>query len=204
LGRDGSGLAISCERFLTSRGKLLLFLCIAQDGKELFSDPVIDSEAELRSISEDIEQDTGLDAKEIYQQLAGYASAAREWASRQRDQTASAQGNFLAGMLNSAAFDRATYSRDWLVKSLLVKGQPAMIGGPKKSLKTSLAIDLAVSLGTGQRFLGRFEIPTPIRVAVLSGESGGATLQETACRIFRSKGKELRECDSLSGKARFP
>src|SRR4051812_17484394 len=86
------------------------------------------------------------------------------------------------GLLDSAALDRAPYGQRWLVESVLVPGQPAVLGGPRKSLKTSVAIDLAVSLSAGVPFLGSFAVPRPVRALVLSGESGEAVVQETARR----------------------
>src|SRR4051794_20840473 len=82
--------------------------------------------------------------------------------------------------LTSADFAEADYSHKWLVRQVLVGGQPGVIGGPKKSLKTSIAVDAAVSVGTGTPFLGRFPVPRKQRVAFLSGESGPATLKDIA------------------------
>src|SRR5262249_4006653 len=80
---------------------------------------------------------------------------------------------------------------------VLVAGQPGVIGGPKKTLKTPFAVDLAISIGTGTRFLGRFPVPPKKRVAYLSGESGPATLQETAKRICKARKANLAKCDVL-------
>lgn len=88
---------------------------------------------------------------------------------------------------------------DWLVERVLVRDQPMVIGGPHKSLKTSLALDLAVSLATGTKFLNTFPVPGVCRVAVFSGESGGRTISETLQRICRSKGQEPKGCDVLCG-----
>ncbi len=83
---------------------------------------------------------------------------------------------------------------DWLVKDILVAKQPLVIGGPPKSLKTSLALDLAVSLGTGTHFLNTFQVSKQRRVAVFSGESGQTTINETLQRIVHSKGKSVDTC----------
>ena len=76
-----------------------------------------------------------------------------------------------------------------------MKGQPAIIAGPKKSLKTNLSVDLTLSLCTGTPFLGRFPVVKPIRAGLMSAESGEATMQETARRIAVSKGLKLPPCE---------
>src|SRR5262249_10222579 len=101
------------------------------------------------------------------------------------------------GFITSAEFDGANYSLEWLVKNVVVKGQPLIIGGPKKALKTSMVVDLAVSVAGGRKFLGEFFTPEPCRVAVLSGESGEATLQSTARRVAAAKGLRLADLNIL-------
>lgn len=88
---------------------------------------------------------------------------------------------------------------DWLVEGVVVARQPLVIGGPAKALKTSLALDLAVSLGTGTPFLGRFKVPKASNVAVFSGESGRTTINETIQRICRSKDEEPGDCGVSCG-----
>lgn len=71
----------------------------------------------------------------------------------------------------------------WIVKDILVEGQLGVIGGPMKSMKTSLAIDLAVSLAKGQPFLGTFAVPHPRTVFFLSAESDQGTVLNSVKRI---------------------
>src|SRR6516164_11082089 len=74
--------------------------------------------------------------------------------------------------LSSFWFEEKDFPREWLVEQILVGGQPGVIGGPKKGMKTSIALDLAVSLASGTPFLGVFAVPMRMRVGVISGESG--------------------------------
>lgn len=81
----------------------------------------------------------------------------------------------------------------FIVEGVMVAGQQMVTGGLSKVLKTSIDIDLLLSLATGTPFLGRF--PTEQQqVAFWSGESGAATIRETAIRIAKSKGLALDDC----------
>lgn len=94
--------------------------------------------------------------------------------------------------MSSAELEKADFSVDYLIDDVLAAGQPMVIGGRSKSLKTGVGIELALSLGTGTKFLDRF--PTQqARVAMWSGESGGAVIKETALRIAEHKEVKFRE-----------
>ncbi|VTT99075.1 Uncharacterized protein OS=Planctomyces maris DSM 8797 GN=PM8797T_31408 PE=4 SV=1: AAA_25 [Gemmataceae bacterium] len=94
-------------------------------------------------------------------------------------------------IIGSAAFAGGDFRPEWLVSRALVRNQPGVIAGPSKALKTNLSIDLAVSLAAGVPFVGKFEVPKPVRVVIVSGESGEHTLQETANRVCKAKGLDL-------------
>ena len=127
-------------------------------------------------------------------------------------------------LITSAEFAGMDLKHEWLVEKVLVKGQPCILGGPRKALKTGILVDMAVSLaapppaepepepaaeadpddddaGPGRpagrpvarvpRFLGHFRVPRPARVGLFSGESGAATLRETALRICAARGTTL-------------
>lgn len=97
--------------------------------------------------------------------------------------------------INSEQFAELECEHTWFIENVLVTGLPGVIGGPKKSLKTTFAVDMAVSLGTGTPFLGKFRVPRRIRTALLSGESGLSTLQSTARRVCAARGIPLSTCD---------
>lgn len=94
-------------------------------------------------------------------------------------------------------FFNGKFDQPYLVDGVLAALEPFIIGGSKKTLKTTLMIDLAISLTAAMPFLGKFNVPKAIRVGIMSGESGKATLQETARRIALSKGWEPDDSDGL-------
>ena len=82
----------------------------------------------------------------------------------------------------------------YLIDGVLVKDQPAGLVAPKKSLKTNISVELAISLATGGRFLGYYRVAEPKRMAMFSGESGMATIQETALRVSKAAGVSTGGC----------
>jgi hypothetical protein len=99
--------------------------------------------------------------------------------------------------ITSAELAKGDYALEYLINGALVEGQPLIIAGPQKTLKTSFIIDAAVSLASGGYFLGRLPVERQCRVAVMTGESGLATIQETAIRICQAAGKFLEDLDNL-------
>jgi hypothetical protein len=79
----------------------------------------------------------------------------------------------------------------------LVAGQPCIVAGPKKACKTTIVIDLAISLAMAGHFLGRFKVARGCRVLLMTGESGLATVQETARRIATAAGCQLADISGL-------
>jgi hypothetical protein len=86
---------------------------------------------------------------------------------------------------------------EFLVRHILGARQPCVLGGPYKCLKSSIALDLAVSLASGSPFLTQFAVPGPRRVALFNGESGADTLSRVVRNICTSKRVEVPPRPSL-------
>lgn len=113
-------------------------------------------------------------------------------------------GGLRIPLISCAELDSTSYELDYLIDDTLVAKQPCLVAGPKKALKTSILIALAIALATGRQFLGRMAVKRLCNVIVLSGESGMATLQETARRICESMGIVLSHVTNLFWSAFLP
>lgn len=103
---------------------------------------------------------------------------------------------FIREILTSTELLTLDLRTDYLVHGIVAKGQPLVVGGRSKTMKTSVTIDLVLSLGSGTPFLGKFE-SQQVNVGFWSGESGAATICETAKRIAAAKGINLRDASVL-------
>ena len=101
-------------------------------------------------------------------------------------------------VVDSAGLLALDLRSSFLVKRILVAGQPCVVGGRSKTLKTSITADLVISLGTGTPFLGEFETQRQ-RVLFMSSESGASAIRETAVRIAKSKHVQLTDATVLWG-----
>ena len=99
---------------------------------------------------------------------------------------------FTAAQLNSTQPETR-----YLIPGVLAAGQLGGIFGAFKTLKTSLAADLLISLASGTPFLGRFPVSQPGRVLFLSGESGLPALKSIARRICSERGLSLETLENF-------
>ena len=118
--------------------------------------------------------------------------------------TPAARGKKDLQFISCRELDEGDYSIEYLIPEMLVADQPAILIGPQKSLKTSILVDLAISLSTREHFLGRFAVRRAVRVGLCSGESGLGNLQDTARRVCRSKGIALADNADLLWTEQLP
>jgi len=79
---------------------------------------------------------------------------------------------------------------DYVVPGLLAADCPGVVGGLFKSLKTSFALDLFISIGTGTPCLGFFPVNRLASAVYFCGEGGLAFICDVCRRICRAKGVE--------------
>jgi len=99
--------------------------------------------------------------------------------------------------LSCAELDAGSYELEYLIDRTLVAAQPCIVAGGKKCLKTSLILDMGISLAIGGFFLGKLKVNRACKVGIMTGESGLATIQETARRICRAAGHRLGDIGGL-------
>lgn len=129
----------------------------------------------------------------------------RQTARFNRDLAAALNGNgngtdaefIYLDMVPLKEFSREKPEPEFLVKGVVVANDLLAIGGPLKSLKTSISLDLAVSVGTGSPFLGEFPVPKVRRVGFLSGETGAYLLRENVIQICLDRGVTYSDNETI-------
>lgn len=102
------------------------------------------------------------------------------------------------GWLPFAEFMAQDVRQSYLVSGVVPEAQGGIISGRFKTLKTSIALDLFISMATGAPFLGRFGVPAPVPCALMTAEAGAAAVIGTAKRIAAAKGVDYRDGPHLT------
>lgn len=105
---------------------------------------------------------------------------------REYDEAHPPESNF--EFISAAELSQRDCQVDYLINGWLTRGQPCILAGPKKCLKTNFVIDLGISLATKHKLLGKFYVTDSAPTLIMSGESGAATIKETVRRVGLSKG----------------
>jgi hypothetical protein len=79
----------------------------------------------------------------------------------------------------------------WLVQGVWPEGSYGVLAGEKKTLKTYTSLSLALSVASGEPFLGRFHVPEIRPVLMYLGEGGQNPTARRLQRIASSMGVDL-------------
>ncbi len=95
-------------------------------------------------------------------------------------------------LITSAQLAATDYTPRPIITDCLYAGHPGFIGGMFKTCKTLLAVDAAISIGSGLPFLNVFTIAAPMSVLYFSGEGGPSIIKDYGERVAGSKGTTER------------
>lgn len=90
-------------------------------------------------------------------------------------------------------YKRGELKRKFIVEGALQDMKPTVIVGEKKCLKTSIAMDLVLSLETGRDFLGQFKINERRRTLYFGAETDSEDLADLTKRILAAKQEPFEE-----------
>ena len=87
----------------------------------------------------------------------------------------------------------ADLKEDFIIDQVLIENQSEVVAGEFKTLKTTLLIMMALSLCSGAKFLGRYEVLKKKRVLFCSAESGKRKIRKTIFAVTKQMGINLAE-----------
>jgi hypothetical protein len=102
--------------------------------------------------------------------------------------TAPRKSRFNFRSLADLALEQVAVEYD--VEGVMASGQPLVIVGRSKTMKTTIALDLALCLTTGGSFLGRFPCLQTRRVAMVSGETHLGDVRQVLLRQCAAYGHD--------------
>lgn len=79
----------------------------------------------------------------------------------------------------------------WLIRHLWSDQAVGILGGPAKSCKSWLGLDMAISVATGTNCLGRFPVPEAGRVLIYMAEDALPTVRERLQSLSRHRSLDL-------------
>ena len=94
----------------------------------------------------------------------------------------------------------------WLVDGFWTRNSHGIVAGEPKSFKSTLAMDLAVSVASGLPFLGQFEVHEPGPVLIVQNENAPWIMKDRMNKIRTAKGLHGEVTRSKNGKlhVQFP
>lgn len=81
----------------------------------------------------------------------------------------------------------------WLIERLLPESSTCLVAGDPKTRKSWLAGELLVSIATGSKCFGVYEVLKQGRVMMIQGEDSGAIIKERLEQICRAKQASMRD-----------
>jgi RecA-family ATPase len=93
------------------------------------------------------------------------------------------------------AIDPEPDGAQWLIQDLWGACAVGIIGGAPKACKSTLALDLAVSVASGTACLGRFEVHTPGPVVVYLAEDALPRVRDRVAQLCQYRGISLSSLD---------
>lgn len=94
-------------------------------------------------------------------------------------------------IVQAAMLDKQQEEQHWLIEGLWARSAIGLIGGAPKCCKTSLGLDMAVSVATGTKALGHFETRAPGKALVFLAEDALPQVRSRIEALCRQRHKDI-------------
>jgi hypothetical protein len=98
-------------------------------------------------------------------------------------------------VVQAAQLETACGQNPWLIDQLWMSEAVGILGGPPRAYKTWLALEMAVSVASGQPCLGMFPVPQPGPVLLYAAEDSASSLRSRLESIARVRNSDFNHLD---------